>query len=264
MLAAVVPARNEEKRLKKTLETLLAIPAELIIPVINGTNDSSCHIIRQIRSPRIFRLYFKESLGIDVPRAIGAKAALDKGATAVLFVDGDMDGNITENVKELASRVTAGGADMALTNCYPGEYRAGLSALASRVLEIRRMLNREIGLEQIIGAASPSHGPHAVSRRLLLSVPLREFAVPPVTLGLAAKSGLDVRIGTTMPHKALGSPEKDPLHSELVAETIIGDSLEALCVYRGEQRSRNLDSVEFNGYHALRRWDLLDAFLGDR
>jgi len=262
MLAAVVPARNEENRLKKAIETLLKVPFDLIIPVVNGSSDGSCDIVRQIKSARLAPLYFKEPLGIDVPRAIGARAALDRGATAVLFLDGDMDGDIAGSLKELISAVATGGADMALTNCYPGNNRAGLSALASCVLKVRRRLNREIGLERIIGDASPSHGPHAVSRRLLLSVPPRELAVPPVSLALATKNGLTVRVGATVPHKALGSPEKDTRHSDLIAETIIGDCLEALRTYRGERRVRSLGSAAYDGYHSRRRWDLLDKFLG--
>lgn len=261
MLSAVVPVHNEEKRLRKTVETLLSIPSALIIPVINGSNDNSSNIVRKIKSARITPLEFKEPLGIDVPRAIGAKAALDKGASAILFLDGDMDGDIAWNLKELVSRIYEDGADMALTDCYPGEYQAGLSSLASEVLKARSVLNREIGLNGTIGAASPSHGPHAVSRRFLLSVPLREIAIPPVSLGLAAKSGLKILVGTAIPHKALGSPDKDPVHSELIAQTIIGDCMEALCVYRNEKRSRSFGTVEYNGYHPRRRWDLLDDFL---
>jgi glycosyltransferase involved in cell wall biosynthesis len=261
MLAAVVPVQNEEARIKKVIETLLAVSCDLIIPVINGSSDNSHNIVSQLRSSRILPLFFKEPLGIDVPRAVGAKAALDGGATAILFLDGDMDGDIADNLEELVARVTSGPADMALTNCYPGEYQAALSSLASRVLKVRRNLNREAGLEQSIGPASPSHGPHAVSRRLLLSIPLRELAVPPVSLVLAAKRGMNICIGAAIPHKALGSPEKDPAHSDLIAETIIGDCLEALCVYRGKKRNRSHGPKEYNGYHLRRRWDLLDKFL---
>lgn len=261
MLAAVVPVRNEEKRLKKVVETLMSVPSDLIIPVINGSSDRSYNVIQQFRSARILTIHFKETLGIDIPRAIGAKTARDQGATAVLFLDGDMDGDIAENLNELLAPVNAGCADMALTDCYPQGYQASLSSLALYVLQIRQNLNRELGLPQTTGAASPSHGPHVVSRRLLETVPLRELAIPPVSLALAVKNGLKIRVGTTVPHKALGSPGKDPFHSEQTANTIIGDCLEAICVYRGEKRSRSADSVEYDGYHSQRRWDLLDNFL---
>lgn len=261
MIAAVVPVKNEGNRLKKTVQTLLSTPSDLIIPVINGSSDNSCRIISQVRSERIHPLYFKEPLGIDVPRAVGVKAALDRGATAVLFLDGDMNGDIAENLIDLITTVYDNRVDMALTNCYPGNYMPRLSNLASEVLNARVRLNREIGLEETLGAASPSHGPHAVSRRFLLSVSLREIAIPPVSLALAAKMGLSVGIVTDIPHNKLGSPGKDTAHSDLIAETIIGDCIEAQHVYKDTKRQRSAGSVEYMGYHPQRRWDLLDLFL---
>ena len=261
MLATVVPVKNEEKRLKKTIETLLAIPSNLIIPVINGSSDNSFNIVQQIRSKQVSPVHFIETLGIDIPRAVGAKVAINKGAAAVLFLDGDMDGDIVESLRELFLAVERGLADMALTDCYPGQYLPGLSSLANEVLVVRRKLNREMGLEKIIGAASPSHGPHVVSRRFLLNIPLRDLAVPPVSLARAVKKGLTIQVGASIPHKLLGSPEKNFIHSELIAETIIGDCLEALCAYRDKKRSRRSGLINYDGYNPQRRWDLLDEFV---
>ncbi|NLJ76005.1 MAG: glycosyltransferase family 2 protein [Peptococcaceae bacterium] len=264
MIAAVIPVKDEERRLKKTIGTLLSIPLDIIIPVVNGSSDGSCSIINRVHSKRIQPLYFIESLGIDVPRAIGAKVALDLGATVTLFLDGDMDGNIANNLVDLIMAVFKKGADMVLTNCYPKGpqgYFAWIPKLAAAVLEARCRLNREISLEETIGAASPSHGPHAVSRRFLLSIPLREIAIPPVSLALAAREALQVCVGTEIAHDKLGSPWKDSVHADLIAETIIGDCIEAGHVYRGTKRERLLDTVEYLGYHPRRRWDLLDEFL---
>lgn len=264
MLAAVVPIKDEEKKLKRTIETLLNIPADLIVAVINGSHDNSYSIVRHSRSEQILPLHFTEALGFDIPRAIGAKAALERGATTVLFMDGDMDGNLSENIKELAEMINRGSADMALTDCYPGENRKGLSHLANHVLKARYQLNQAMGLGESLGTASPSHGPHAVSRRLLLSVPLREIAIPPVSLALAAKGGLKVYVGTRAPHKELGSPHKDTRHAQLIAETIIGDCMEAINVYHGQARRRSCGQAEYDGYHSQRRWDLLDNYLGGK
>lgn len=262
MLAAVVPVHNEEARIKKTMETLLAVDLDLILPIINGCSDNSYNIIRQIRSQRIFPLYFEERLGIDVPRAIGAKVALDNSVSALLFLDGDMDGAISGNLKELLCTVASGDADMALTDCYPEQPVTGLSKLASSVLNVRRRLNREIGLEKIIGVASPSHGPHVVSEQFLHTIPLVELAIPPVSLSLAAKHKLKIVVGSKTPHIALGSPGKNTIHSELIAQTIIGDCLEAICVYRDKKRDRLAGSVRYDGYNSTRRWDLLEEVLG--
>ncbi|MDD4238737.1 MAG: glycosyltransferase [Desulfotomaculaceae bacterium] len=264
MLAAVMPIKNEEKRLKRTIETLLSIPIELIIAVINGSKDDSYNIVQHSLTEKILPLYFTETLGFDIPRAIGAKAALERGATTVLFIDGDMDGNISEHIRELADMINRGDADMALTDCYPGGNRNGLSQLANHVLKARYQLNQAIGLEQNLGIASPSHGPHAVSRRLLLSIPMREIAIPPVSLALAAKGGLKVHVGTRAPHKELGSPHKNNRHAQLIAETIIGDCMEAINVYHGQARHRACGQVEYDGYHSQRRWDLLDNYLSGK
>jgi len=264
MLAAVVPTRNEEKRIIKAIDTLLATPVDLIIPVINGSTDSSPHYVRQIKSPRVSPLYFTEPLGIDVPRAVGAKIACDKGAAAVLFLDGDMVGDISKNLCELLESVNSRHFDMSLTDCYPDDGKASLSILASHLLEERRRLNKEIGLEEEIGAASPSHGPHAVSRRFLNSVPLRELAIPPASLALAAKNNLRINIGTTVGHKYLGSPEKNENHSRLITETIIGDCIEASCAFKNKKRSRIRGGIEYIGYHRERRWDLLRNYLREK
>jgi glycosyltransferase involved in cell wall biosynthesis len=264
MLAAVVPVKNEEKRLRRTIATLLSIPVELIITVINGSKDDSYNIVRQSPGEKVLPVYFEETLGFDIPRAIGAKAALDRGAATVLFIDGDMDGNLAENIMELADLVNNGDADMALTDCYPGDNFKDLSNLASLVINARYQLNQTLGLAQSLGIASPSHGPHAVSRRFLMSIPLREIAIPPVSLALAAKGGFKVNIGTRVPHKELGSPDKNTRHARLIAETIIGDCMEAINVYHGLERRRICCQVEYDGYHSQRRWDLLDNYLAGK
>lgn len=261
MLVAVVPARNEEKRILKAVDTLLATPLDLIIPVINGSTDQSLIMLRQIQSPRILPILFSEPLGIDIPRAVGAHAARARGATAVLFLDGDMEGDISKNLCALLDNIISGHQDMSLTDCYPDIKQADLSPLAAHLLAERRYLNREIGLEKIIGAASPSHGPHAVSGRFLATIPLREIAIPPVSLALAARNNLRINIGTTVKHKFLGSPEKNQKHARLIAETIIGDCIEALCAFRTEKRHRIRGGIEYTGYHPERRFDLLKKFM---
>ncbi|MDD4170315.1 MAG: glycosyltransferase family A protein [Desulfotomaculaceae bacterium] len=262
MIVAVVPVRNEEKRLKKTFKTLLSTPVKLIVAVINGSTDNSLLIAQQFQ-PRVLPIYFDEPLGIDVPRAIGAKIATDRGAKAVLFIDGDMDGDIGKDLCQLLNQVISCHHDISLTNCYPGLVSEDLSLLAAHLLKERRQLNQKIGL-QSIGAASPCHGPHIVSRRFLDAIPLQDIAIPPVSLALAAKNRLRVNVGANVSHKDLGSPEKDQQHSQLIAETIIGDCIEALHAFRDEKRIRLRGQYEYNGYHSQRRWDILDKFIRNK
>lgn len=260
MLVAVVPAQNEAGRITRVLHHLRTIgtDTDIILPVINGSRDNTRAEIEALAWPQVRIIHFAESLGIDVPRAVGAKVARDLGATCVLFIDGDMVGDLAGPLEDLKVTIMTG-ADLALTNCYPFFTRH--SRLASLVLAFRRKLNQACGLAERIGLASPSHGPTAVSRRFLFEVPLPALAIPPVGMVLAHQAGLKIQVATAVPHAKLGSAIKDEHHAELVAATIIGDCLEALRIYQGLPPSRSFLGREFLGYHPVRRWDLLLQFL---
>ncbi|MGB3933508.1 MAG: glycosyltransferase [bacterium] len=258
MLAAVVPAKNEEKRIAQVLRSLRSLGPDIILPVVNGCTDGTLDEIQALGWPEIKVVYFRESLGIDVPRAVGARTARDLGAECVLFVDGDMVGDLAPALQDLVEAVGSGAA-LALTNCYPSF--ASLSHLSRLVLAFRYRLNRSCGLADKIGVASPSHGPLAVSREFLLRVPLQTLAIPPVALVTAHLYGLPIKVAATIPHAKLKSAIKDDQHAQLVADTIIGDCLEALCIYQGKPPSRSYCGREFLGYHPQRRWDLLADYL---
>jgi hypothetical protein len=261
MLAVVVPARNEADSIGKVILNLAALEAGLIIPVLNGCTDESLLLIKNLGLSNIEPLYFDQPLGIDVGRAVGAAWARKKGAQTILFVDGDMKGNITRALKNLVISIKSKGLLFSLTDCYPPEAKTTLSPLASYLLQVRRFLNQTLGLEKEIGGASPSHGPHAISSALLEQIPVRELAIPPVALALAAKKKLKIGIGAQIAHHKLGSPQKDPAHCYRIAETILGDCLEAIRAYQGQKRNRSQNGVVYLGYHLQRRFDLLDEFL---
>jgi glycosyltransferase involved in cell wall biosynthesis len=258
MLAAVVPAQNEEKRITRVLGHLRTIGADLVLPVVNGCTDDTLAEIEALACPEIEVLYFGQSLGIDVPRAIGAQAARDRGADCVLFVDGDMVGNLIAPLLDLVQAV-ARGAALALTDCYP--VFSNHSRLSRLVLGFRRRLNRRCGLVETIGVASPSHGPVAISREFLCQIPLQTLAIPPVSLVLAHRAELPIEVAASIPHAELESAIKNDHHAQMVADTIIGDCLEALCIWEGKTPSRSYLGRRYLGYHPSRRWDILADYL---
>ncbi len=260
MLAAVIPAQNEQGRVGRVIRTLAKLPLDRIIVVVNGSRDRTWQEATGTGLPQVTALYFDEALGIDVPRAVGTKHALDAGAHGVLFVDGDMVGLAPGNLAELLAALDR--CDAAFTNCYPGEGQR--LTFASEVLLFRQRLNRELKVESTLGLASPSHGPHAYSRRLLERIPLRELAIPPVVLPLAKRLGLVMTIGTTIPHLQMCSSIRHLGHSQAVADTMIGDCLEALCVWQQQERQRRFGEKNYIGYHLARRWDILQAVLAGR
>lgn len=261
MIAAVVPAQNEEGRITKVLDSLSITGVNKTYVVINGSNDNTLQEVLSYKGLKTEVIYFRESLGIDVPRAVGAWAAYDENAEIILFVDGDMVGNISNNLIELINCIKEH-SDMALTNCYPSIPKE--SALTSKIISFRKMLNQTLGVFEEMGITIPSHGPHAVSRKFLKIVPFRELAVPPVSLAIAVKEKLKITVPFTIPHFKLGSKLKDKKHAYLIAETIIGDCIEAMNFYKGNPRERIFNGIVYDGYNSLRRWDILDEFLKNK
>lgn len=266
MITAVVPAQSEEYRVGRVLESLLAIDsiAEIFI-ILNGSDKTTRNVAEsylQLYPCKISLVSFAAPLGIDVPRAVGAKLAYARGADYALFIDGDMVGEIYRQLKSFLQKAVRKQLDLALLDCYPDEKH--LIKLQEPVFFWRYRLNRELGLVESLNIATPSHGLHIVSRRMLASVPWQDFAVPPTLLVHSVLSGYRVEIAGQIAHIELGSSVKNPAHNRLIIDTIIGDCLEALCLWQHRPRSRYYDGKLYTGYHDRRRFDLLEQFLAGR
>lgn len=263
MLSAVIPVMNEEDRIGLLLQRLLTLkPVRQIFVVLNGSNERTRleveYISKQARA--VIRLVvFNEPLGIDVPRAVGARLAWDSGLPRTLFIDGDMIGEFTTELQAVIDNSVSDELDLALVDCYP--YRQHQPAPGDPLFCFRHLLNKELGFGLQLGIASPSHGPHLVSRHLLSVVPWEDFAVPPTLLVHARQHRLQVGIAGAIPHLQLGSSIKDTRHSQLIVDTISGDCLEALCLAGNRPREREYGGKIYLGYHAERRFDLLQKFL---
>jgi len=252
MWAVVLPARNEAGRIGSVLRQVLATQAGLIIPVLNGCQDMTAEVVRRTGDARVRPIHFKEALGFDVPRIAGARAALEAGAGAVLFVDADLAGKLQSRLQILVERVRRGASDLALSDCYAGTPIPFRQSAARSVYAARVRLNEALDRRDL-GAAIPSHGPCAVSRRLLESLPQASVGVPPLMQAQAVRAGLRVEVGACIPHKELGSAGREREHRLKVAETIIGDCLMGICVAEG----RAPDREGHTGYHTERRFDIL-------
>ncbi|MFZ5944507.1 MAG: glycosyltransferase family 2 protein [Bacillota bacterium] len=260
MVAVVIPVKNEGESIWDTLKNCIGLNADYIIPVINGCIDNSKEIILSHPNKNNIKLLeFSEALGIDVPRAAGAALAYKLGCQVVLFLDGDMKGEITHHLLKLIQAVRFDSIDMALTNCYP--YISNRPYLAHTVLRYRERLNKKLGLFNQLGLANPSHGPHAVSRRLLESVPWSALAVPPLSLAMASIDKLNIQVGTAVAHNLLQSSARNDYHSLHIAETIIGDCLTALNYLEGKPLSREENGIYYLGYHPERRFDVLEEYV---
>ena len=162
MNAAVIPACNEEAGITNVLDNLARLNAvDVIIPVLNGCTDPTRQrALAHATASKLALIEYPLPLGIDVPRSWGAACALKLQADAVLFVDGDLQGDFADCLRELLQEVNQHDCDLALTNCYP--YIGYRSETAKLVTRYREQLNRKLGLFPTIGLATPSHGPHCV------------------------------------------------------------------------------------------------------
>lgn len=254
MLAVVLPAKNEAARIETVLKQVLRLPASLIIPVLNGGDDMTPAILNRFADKRIQPLQFREPLGYDVPRIAGARSALVEGASIILFVDADLTGAILGVLLTLVNGVKKGGLDLALSDCYAGTAVPYRDSVAATVYQARLALNEALG-QPALGPAIPSHGPAAVSRRLLEGVPLWSVGVPPVMQAYAILAGFKAGIGAHIAHKELGSAERERAHRIMIAQTIIGDCLEGRALVDGDQADRK----GHIGYDAGRRFDLVQV-----
>ncbi|MBS4031900.1 MAG: glycosyltransferase family 2 protein [Clostridiales bacterium] len=266
MFAAVVPVHNEEARVGSLLRRLQNIEEiSKTYVILNGSNRSTVEEVESVyrrNKQKITLVSFKDPLGIDVPRAVGAQLVYTFSMCHAIFIDGDLVGEITKDLRGLIATARLNKLDLALTDCYPE--KKALEAVSEPMHFFRRLLNQELGLQSRLGIATPSHGPHIVSRRLLPLVPWDDYAVPPMLLAHAKCNNLNIGIAGVIPHGLLGSSIKNQTHSQLIIDTIAGDCLEALSVLHHQPRNRSFEGKTYLGYHKQRRFDLLQQFLGGR
>ena len=270
MWIAIIPAYNEAKHIQTVLQNLIPCNFKLVILVANGCNDQTEeYALQASKKLNLEILSFPEPLGLDIPRAIGAAHAKKYHPQGIVFIDGDMNGKITPSVFSLLQGLKKG-LDLALTNCYPSPCYPSpsqLSDLAANVLKFREIVNKKLGVFPKIGCASPSHGPHALSARLLSQIPIKALAIPPLTLAYASQNHLQVGVAASISHKLLGSPQRSPEHAQNIADTIIGDCLQTLAYLEGASLDEILQSQSppssdsYSVYRKARRFDVLESFL---
>lgn len=258
MIYTIISAKNEGRKIEKTLRMILNTSTDKILVVINGCTDDTYDKVNSFNNCRINTIYFNKSLGIDVPRSIGAYFAYREGAKGFIFMDGDMSGDISKNIDELIDDLRFNKIDLGLTDCYPNINYNGISNVQ---LAFRKQLNLELGIFHKIGYATPSHGPHGISRKLLRAAGFKNIAIPPIILSIARLNYYNIKISTTIENIELESTIKDEFHSEQIIKTIIGDSIQALNIYRKKPPLRGFNGNEFLGYHKNRRFDILDMII---
>ena len=254
MLSAVIPVLNEENALPLVLANLRQInKLTSAFFILNGCTDKSAEVIKKSKTAcRKIIISYPETLGFDIPRAIGAYQALKYPCRAILFLDGDTAEDIHHCLNDLANAVLHEHVDLALTNCYP--YPAKRFAQAAEVLAARSELNRILGLFHDLGLASPSHGPLCVSAQSVRQIGTAALAVPPLFLAKLRQNNGTIKVASALSSRKWYGVPRDDEHNRLIAETIIGDTKAAknYYLYNRLDREGHIGAHPKRNFHALK------------
>lgn len=227
-LSVVIPAQNEESTIGRVIAAVsLLSPAEIIV-VVNGSEDRTEAIAGELGATTIV---FKEALGTDVGRAIGAYAAIGE---RLLFVDGDF----LIPWKELVPFVEAVRADCDIA-VNKLDHHLGMRTPWNAVTTLKIALNIILGREDLANA-SLVHVPFAMNRRALEVVSWDSLLCPPKAYALGLLGGLTIkavhavevdRLNRYRPHKH----KVEGRGQSMAAMQIIGDHFEAMhAIHTGE------------------------------
>ncbi|AWB47028.1 glycosyltransferase [Paenibacillus sp. CAA11] len=216
--SVVITVCNEEETIGQLLHELGRLPVREKVVVLNGCTDRSLE--RAAESPDTIMVSYRERLGHDVGRAIGA--TLTSG-DIVLFLDGDM----LVPAEELAAFLYAvdGGADAALNDITP--FLPSFPQ-QDQVTRCKLFLNQALGRPDL-QANSLTAVPHALSRKAIATVGSSALGVPPKAQAIAILEGLQVCAPCSV--DVIGRNRIRPSNTGMgnqVAKLIVGDHVEAL------------------------------------
>jgi polyisoprenyl-phosphate glycosyltransferase len=141
-VAAVVPAYNEENRIRNVIAAVKG--AELVdeIVVVNdGSTDSTYQVISS--DPAVTALNLSANLGKGGAMCAGASAT---DADILLFLDADLFGLTSQQVDDLVRPVAMGDADMAIGVFRAGRTRTDWAQLLVPYISGQRVLRRDVFL----------------------------------------------------------------------------------------------------------------------
>mgnify|MGYP001327154977 CR=1 FL=1 len=157
-LSVIIPVQNEAPTLRQVIQEAKKIEPLEIIVVVNGSDDSSLSIALEEGTTV---LYFKERLGNDTGRAIGAMAAQ---GDILLFVDSDFSVPATDLY--LYGKAVANGVDLALNDLnHYLTLRYPYSLVTASKYGVNLALDRkDLGVGSLIAV------PHAMSRNAVRTI----------------------------------------------------------------------------------------------
>jgi len=120
-VAAVIPAKDEARRIAATVRAARAIPhVDLVLVVDDGSEDATQHIARDAGAVVVRHSHNRgKAAAMETGAAVVAmRDTPDRQARALLFIDADL-GDTAVNTAPLVAPVLDGSADVAIANLPP-------------------------------------------------------------------------------------------------------------------------------------------------
>lgn len=210
-ISVIIPSGNEERTIGKVIAEAQKISRNTeVIVVCNGVTDRT---VVKARKTGATVLEYIESLGHDVGRAIGAKAA--KG-DVLLFIDADFV--VPCSILRQYCLEVINGWDVVL-NTYSG---VGTHPTA----EAKKTLNYLLGRPDLMGSSFTTV-PHACSRRAVEIIGYANLAVPPKAQVISILNQLKITRGRLVKTNRLNRIRRGRKIS--IQNLVLGDHVEAIC-----------------------------------
>ncbi|MDU2198112.1 MAG: glycosyltransferase, partial [Peptostreptococcaceae bacterium] len=124
-ISMIIPAYNEEVKIKDTLESIKGIKEiNEIIVVDDGSTDKTTKIASEIKSEKIVVLKLDKNRGKGYALNYGLKIAM-KNAEIIGFLDADL-GSSANDVKKLIDPILNDEADVVIAKFPPAKKKGGL------------------------------------------------------------------------------------------------------------------------------------------
>ena len=124
-ISIIIPAYNEENKIKDTLESIKDIKEiDEIIVVDDGSSDKTSEVAKSVKSDKINVITQSQNRGKGYALNNGLKEAMKK-ADIIGFLDGDL-GNTASEVEKLITPIINNECDVTIAKFPPSKKKGGL------------------------------------------------------------------------------------------------------------------------------------------
>ena len=124
-ISIIIPAYNEENKIKDTLENIIGInEINEVIVVDDGSSDKTTDIAKQVKSDKIKVFTLDKNRGKGYALNYGIKISM-KNADVIGFLDGDL-GSSSKEIKKLIKPILNNEADVIIAKFPPAKKKGGL------------------------------------------------------------------------------------------------------------------------------------------